>query len=110
MVEKTCQMCGKEFYAEANAKKYCSKRCADKARLPKKEPMRNCICAYCGHTFVTPRRKTYCSEECRLYANGRTKPIAKKKKKKVTVSLEQVVALAREAGLTYGSYVQKYNL
>ena len=36
--------------------------------------------------------------------------IKKQKSKKPTLSLDQVAAMAREAGLTYGMYVQKYNL
>ena len=55
------------------------------------------------------RRKKYCSKECRLYANGR---LIKRKKvhSAPALTLEQVAILSREAGLSYGQYVQKYQL
>jgi predicted nucleic acid-binding Zn ribbon protein len=107
--KKICPTCGKEFYTDTNAKKYCSKKCQKKLVI-KKEPMRKCTCAWCGAVFTTPRRRTYCTEECRLFANGKTRESRKPKPKKPLFSLEQVARMAKEAGLTYGMYVQKNNL
>lgn len=47
-----------------------------------------------------------------MFANGRTTLPKPKKKtpKKPKYTLAQVAALAKEAGMTYGAYVQKYNL
>ena len=107
--KKLCPTCGKEFYTDTNAKKYCSKKCQKKL-IVKRDTMRKCVCAWCNTIFTTPRRRTYCSQECRLYANGRTAELKKEKPKKPSLSIEQVAYLAREAGLTYGMYVQKNNL
>ena len=46
-----------------------------------------------------------------MIANGRgVSPFTKKEKPKPRYSLAQVAAMANAEGLTYGSYVQKYNL
>jgi len=58
---------------------------------------------------MSVRRKKYCSKDCRLYANGRLIKRPKVRKGPV-LSLEQVAILSREAGLSYGQYVQKYQL
>lgn len=107
--KKICPICGKEFEATANAKKYCSKWCSNKA--VRHESARRCKCAWCGNIFLSPRRKTYCSTECRMFANGRTTlPKPKKKSKKPKLTLARVASLAKEAGMSYGAYVQKNNL
>jgi len=105
-----CPVCNKEFTTDKNAKKYCSARCRRKANAQRamKNNLREFMCAWCGETYMSPRRKKYCSKECRLYANGRL--ISRKKVTKPTLSLEQVAILSREAGLSYGQYVQKYQL
>ena len=106
-----CPVCNKEFVTDKNAKKYCSARCRRKANLQsaKKNTVKEFSCAWCGDTFVSMRRKKYCSKECRLYANGR---LIKRKKvhSAPALTLEQVAILSREAGLSYGQYVQKYQL
>ena len=106
-----CPVCNKEFTTDKNAKKYCSARCRRvfATRKARKDSLREFQCAWCGDTFLSDRRKKYCSKECSLYANGR---ITRKKKKptKPELSLEQVAILSREAGLSYGQYVQKFQL
>ena len=106
-----CPVCNKEFYTDKNAKKYCSAKCRRKANAEraKKYNLREFLCAWCGETFLSVRRKKYCCKECRLYANG--KLIKKRKAQpKPLLSLEQVAVLSREAGLSYGQYVQKFQL
>ena len=73
-------------------------------------------CAFCGKPFERKARsrggsrQKYCSKECRLYANGR---ITRRKKVQPIIpalSLSQVALLSRDAGLSYGKYVQKFQL
>lgn len=105
-----CPICGKEFVTDKNAKRYCSVKCRKKANSkPKPMTVKEFECNWCGKKFLSERRKKYCCKECRLYANGRL--IKRKKVKQAPVlSLDQVAILSREAGLSYGQYVQKYNL
>ncbi len=107
----SCPVCNREFTTDQNAKKYCSAKCRRKANAQRanKNSLREFSCAWCGESFMSVRRKKYCSKECRLYANGR---LVKRKKtfKKPELSLSQVAFLSREAGLSYGQYVQKYQL
>ncbi len=106
-----CPVCNKEFITDKNAKKYCSAKCRRKAnnQSAKKTTLREFSCAWCGDSFMSVRRKKYCSKDCRLYANGR---LIKRKniRKGPALSLEQVAILSREAGLSYGQYVQKFQL
>lgn len=105
-----CPVCNTEFVTDKNAKKYCSAKCRRKAnnQSAKKSTLREFLCAWCGDSFMSMRRKKYCSKECRLYANGRL--IKRRVKKTPSLTLEQVAILSREAGLSYGQYVQKYQL
>ena len=107
----TCPVCNREFTTDQNAKKFCSAKCRRKynAQRARKNNLREFICGWCGDNFLSDRRKKYCSKECRLYANGR---IGKRKSapKKPMLSLEQVALLSREAGLSYGQYVHKFQL
>ena len=104
-----CPRCGKEFETESNAQKYCSAKCRRAAnRKPKPKKVEKYKCNWCGKEFLSARRKKYCRKECMLYANSRLK-VRETKPKKV-MSIEEVAKLSREAGLTYGQYVQKYSL
>lgn len=104
-----CPICGKEFETDQNAKKYCSAKCRRAHnRQPKEKVYKTCRCSWCGEAFLSERRKKYCSNECLLYANGRLKK--RKTKPKKVLSIEEVAKLSREAGLSYGEYVRKYNL
>lgn len=104
-----CPICGKEFTKETNAQKYCSAKCRKASnRSPKVKRLKKYKCDWCGKEFLFERRKKYCCKECRLYANGRLK--IRETKTKVAHSIEEVAKFSREAGLTYGHYVQKYNL
>ena len=109
---KICPICLKEFTTPHNAKKFCTEWCRKKARKNEYMPqLKQCVCGWCGITFYSQRRKIYCSTECRLFANGRyslNKP--EPKKESPAISLEQTVALARLAGMSYGEYVQRHNL
>lgn len=111
MLKKVCPVCGKIYYTDANASKYCSNECFKKIRSKKKTPRRSCVCKGCGKTFASKRRKSYCSEKCRMYANGRGAAVyIKKEKVKPRYTISQVAAMANAEGLTYGNYVRKYNL
>lgn len=102
-----CACCGIEFETERNAKKYCSVKC--RAKFNKKQArikMKTCTCNWCGIVFETEKKRKYCSEDCRMIANRRKKNKALKHNK----SIEQIAKLAREAGLSYGQYVQKMGL
>ena len=81
MIKKVCSQCGKKFVPNANSQKFCSAQCREKAVRPPKNIVRKCICKGCGNMFNTPRKKTYCSEECRMYANGRGTMYTKTEKK-----------------------------
>ncbi len=107
-----CPVCNKEFVTDKNAKKYCSAKCRRKAnnQTAKKNTLREFFCAWCGESFLSMRRKKYCSKECRLYANGRLIKRKKNTAKGPSLTIEQVAILSREAGLSYGQYVQKYQL
>jgi hypothetical protein len=75
-----CQTCGKEMTVinariADNRGKYCSKECADKAKITKAET----VCQHCSKTFkVQPARLKrgkvkYCSMECRKAAGYSTR-------------------------------------
>lgn len=106
-----CPVCNREFTTDKNAKKYCSAKCRRKANAQRarRNNLREFTCAWCGDSFLSLRRKKYCSKECRLYANGRLTK-SKKIHKAPALSIEQVAVLSREAGLSYGQYVQKFQL
>lgn len=111
-ITKICPVCSREFITSQNAKKFCTEWCKKKSKKSEFIPqLKQCTCGWCGITFYSQRRKTYCSTECRLFANGRysiskPEPIHKKP----CLSIEETVALARLAGMTYGEYVQKHDV
>lgn len=106
---KKCEWCDKPFEPTGNAQKFCSKNCARKAfnaRMYNKEKV--IVCENCGKEFTTFRRKTYCSDECRLMSYGRVKKQRKKEPPKPKLTLAQVNAMARAEGLSYGQYMTKF--
>lgn len=104
-----CPQCGKEFERQYNAQRYCSAKCRRKANGKSKvKKVQKYKCSWCGKEFLSARRKKYCCKECMLFANSRLK-VRETKPKKV-LSIEEVAKLSREAGLSYGQYVQKYNI
>ena len=109
--KKVCPCCGEEFETKKsengnsrNAQKYCSPQCRKKYASRAYE-LKDCTCRWCGKDFKAPKRRKYCSDECRLYANGRGK-----RKSKTNKTLIEVAQLAHKEGLTYGQYVAKYGL
>ena len=78
------------------------------------------VCEICGKEFVVESRsrQIYCSERCVKNKNNlikreerqqNAKPNTEKKPRTAPrLSIEEVQALARKAGLTYGQYVGKY--
>lgn len=111
-ISKICPVCDTEFVTNQNAKKFCSEWCKKKSRRTERDSQhKECVCGWCGITFFSKRRKIYCSNECRLFANGRySLPKPQSVHKKPCLSIEETVALARLAGMTYGEYVQKHNV
>lgn len=108
-VWKVCPVCGKKFERQYNAQKHCSAKCRRKYYSQKsvkaKYNIKKYECNWCGISFEAEQKRKYCTEECRKYANGRGR-----RKSKNTASLEQIIKLANEAGLTYGQYVAKMGL
>lgn len=105
-----CPVCGKKFSTDKNAVKYCSPGCRRKAnRAPALVGEREFVCAWCGGSFSAHRKRKYCSGECRLSANGRYAKREKSEKKSV-LTLSQVAFLSREAGMSYGEYVCRYQI
>ena len=105
---KICPVCLKLFSTEKNAVKFCSTQCSDEYKKLSKR--KKCVCAWCNKTFYTMRKRTYCTENCRMYANARISETVIKKPPKPKVSLAEVARLANECGITYGKYVQQYGL
>lgn len=120
-----CINCGDHFKIKFRSnEKYCSKKCSQQYyRSNNKEPR---ICVICGKE-LPPRRVSYCSDECRRkgqiswLANrhkeeykkpeAETKPKKKKRTKlKKGERLQDINALARAEGLTYGQYCAKHGL
>lgn len=105
-----CPVCGKEFVTDKNAAKYCSAKCRRKANAPQpQESERTFVCQWCGEDFISNRQKKYCCEECRIRSYGKTR-FKKKKGFVPALSLSQVAILSRQAGLSYGRYVQLHSL
>ena len=101
-----CRNCGKEFVRERNCQKYCSVQCRDEYYKKENRNLTNKYeCKWCGKTFISDRKKKYCSAECRNKAQH-----PRKGPKKVKLSLAAINALARAEGLNYGQYVAKYGL
>lgn len=106
--ELICPVCGKKFVKEKNAQRFCSEKCrkAYNRRKPENDTFKEYQCKWCGKIFKYDRKKDYCSDDCRLRANGRRK----KSRKKAKVSLEEIAKRCREENLSYGQYVAKYGL
>ena len=102
---KICPHCKKEFERTNNAQKYCSESCRIQAIILRKKRFGKC--AFCGKKTEFSEFGKYCSEECRQKAVSMPRRIRMRKPR---ISLEEVARLSREAGLTYGRYVQLYGI
>lgn len=63
-------------------------------------------CKRCDKFFISDRRRKYCSDECCAAAvkfSKRGKPVPKKKKK-YKDPINEINAMARDLGLSYGQY------
>ena len=132
-----CAMCGKEFIQKTSRHKYCSPDCSAKADKIREEAyrkehkaqersfsIRNCL--VCGKEFKTYHHNVKCcSEECKAIRrkeqdleskrHNREKKNAKKSIKKYgfkpsvdTFSIK--TAMAKERGISYGSFVAKMEM
>lgn len=118
IITKICEYCGQPFETDKNAQRFCSRECSSDSRRTRDEEYyirrrmnRKLICGYCGKEFHNGRRRQYCSNECRLAANGRGDIKQYELKKiKPKLSICEVIKLAREEGLTYGEYCAKYRI
>lgn len=103
--EKICPHCKKEFLRENNAQKYCSEKCRLQALVLRKKL--NVKCSFCGRKIETEEFGKYCSEECMTKALAMPRRIRRRNPK---ISLDEVARLSREAGLSYGKYVQLHGI
>ena len=72
-------------------------------------------CIVCGKNYVTKNMHAkYCSKECyqSLYKSiyNERRETSKKQKKKQGMSIAEIDAEAKKAGMTYGKYVVKMGL
>lgn len=105
-----CPVCGKEFITDKNASKYCSVKCRRTANAPASQSgERTFSCAWCGEDFVSHRQRKYCCSQCRINAYNKT-PRKRKKLCTPSLTITQVALLSRQAGLSYGQYVQLHGL
>lgn len=102
---RICPVCGKEFVRH-HKQKYCSEKCRNEYwRRPKTRTCQYCLKPYAGSG------SSYCSTECRLKANGQMPDDAIDIQRFApTLSLAEVIALAKAEGLTYGQYIMKHKL
>ena len=73
-----CQYCGQEFKTTklcADKTKYCSGKCADKARAESGIDDIERICVICGKPFIINKRKVRqtCSEECKYVLRAKSR-------------------------------------
>ena len=77
------------------------------------------VCKHCGNTFSSERKKEYCSRDCSLAYRRehnrheliKPQPEPKpKRKKKSKMTIAEIDAAARKAGLSYGKYVAREGL
>ncbi len=66
---KSCEICGKSFFANNGKQKYCSANCILTARRQRRaDRLKNQgeehICAYCGKSFRGKKEQKYCSKAC----------------------------------------------
>jgi Fe-S-cluster-containing dehydrogenase component len=106
MLKRICKYCGKEFGTNKSAQMYCTKQCQIKANYKPPKKQLQYICEFCGGKFRSDRKKKYCSDICRERACRHLK--TKSQRNKPTLSLEDINALARAEGLTYGQYFARY--
>ena len=109
---KACPECGKRFRPKG-AQKYCCAVCevehAQKKAAEKKVVIGRC--ELCGQPFVKNHpREHYCSESCELEVNGKLKkdkrPMdhesIKERRRLSQTHIDEAVAEAKAAGITYG--------
>ena len=95
--------CTKVISIDNNNQKYCSPRCRYLA-LRTRQALKPKDCKWCG---VSTRNKNgFCSEDCEQQYR-RSKEKKHKQHNTNFLSLEEVVRLAKEAGLSYGKLVGK---
>lgn len=121
-----CINCGKEFKIKFRSnEKYCSTECCQEFYRNKNKEQRFCL--ICGKELPA-RRRSYCSDECRRkgiiafsmekhkeeYKKPKAEVVEKPRRKrgrpKKGQRLQDINALARAEGLTYGQYCAKYGI
>lgn len=120
--KKVCKECGKEFIPEAHNQLFCTKECRIEYNNTKRRGYPAGVfekkCQQCGKLFTTKKfTKSFCSRRCcGIYYNHFTQEHSdeltateKAKKAKYEATSEALVNVAleaREAGMSYGKYVQ----
>ena len=112
MVTKKCKRCGKEFTTEKNAQKFCSIYCGKRYNIFGAKQT-EFTCAWCGKTFTSNIKRTYCCVECREQSTRSRRlkhPKAKTKsaKPKNFMSIEEVARASKEMGMSAGEYMAKF--
>ena len=107
-----CKHCEKEFVSEKNVRKYCSSECRIKANKKKAMGVREFTCLWCGLKFMSDRARKYCCDKCRDNANDERCQARRRAKNKFKpkLSIDEITALAKEEGLSYGKYCAKHGL
>lgn len=85
---RKCAICGREFMAKNGKSKYCGKSCRVE-----------------GNRIIAREHQRQYSKENKL-----PKVIEKREKSKSRMTIPEIVAAARKAGMSYGQYVEKMGL
>ena len=72
-INMKCPICGKHFKpnnGRGRPRKYCSKKCNDRANSIRQKKRREFEkkCKYCGKPFIGNKKTVYCSDECKQKA------------------------------------------
>ena len=102
-----CAFCQREFDKATSAKKFCSMQCREDYNKKEKGKPKKLVCKFCGETFESVRKRKYCSKKCAENYNYNLKH---KKPTKTCNSITEISIKARQEGLSYGAYVNKYGL
>lgn len=120
-----CPICGKDFKAYSGLHRYCSDQCRLQGAKehttvfnPLERELITIDCAICGKPFLAPTHKyKYCSYDCAKTAEAEQRRQAKENARRRAAlaargkskSINEIVKLAKEAGLSYGYYVSEYD-
>lgn len=106
-MKKVCPTCSNEFELTSSGQLYCSNECKKAFKLSSiSTKLKIFTCAFCLQPFESNRKRKYCLD-CKQIAYSRKSNYNKRTSnasESLSLSLDQVNALARESGLSYGKY------